>query len=358
MVRDLISNLKQSGSPVLLTGHTGFKGTWMTLLLEKLGIEVFGYSLEPTESSLYTRLNRADKIVEVFDDIRNVNNLNSFFLRVKPKYVIHMAAQPLVRVSYEQPIETFEINVMGTINVINASILSGNVDTIGIVTTDKVYQNNNLGRRFKESDPLGGFDPYSASKVATESVVKSWINIQKTKGGPKLLSLRAGNVIGGGDLAHDRIIPDLVRGIISSSSVEIRNPHSTRPWQHVLDPLKGYIGLLEHTLQTGESLAMNFGPREASLSVEQVVIRSRECWSDISENKDQTFLETKQSLVQFAESENLDLNSSLASSLLGWNPKWDQYESIERTLKWWHSVECKKMDAETLCVSEVEEALS
>lgn len=354
MVRDIISNLKESGSSVLLTGHTGFKGTWMTLLLESLGIEVFGYSLPPTESSLYTRLKRADKIVEVFDDIRNKNNLNAFFSQVKPKYVIHMAAQPLVRVSYEKPIETFEINVMGTINVINAANLSDSVDTIGIVTTDKVYQNNNLGRRFVESDPLLGLDPYSASKVAAESVVKSWINIQKARGGPKLLSLRAGNVIGGGDLAHDRIIPDLVRGIASNSSVEIRNPLSTRPWQHVLDPLIGYllgISKVSSGLVLQEN-ALNFGPTEPSYSVEQLLIIINENFPGLIKYKLRE-LEIK----GVEESRLLDLDSGLAAKTLGWTPAWSQRQAIIATLKWWRDTEIGALTAQKATEGDIEKLI-
>ena len=351
MVGELISNLKKGGSSVLLTGHTGFKGTWMTLLLERLGIEVFGYSLEPTESSLFARLNRTNKIVEVFDDIRNVNKLNSFLASVKPKYVIHMAAQPLVRISYEQPIETFDINVMGTINVINASILSGSVDTIGIVTTDKVYENKNLGRKFIESDPLQGSDPYSASKVAAESVVKSWINIQKAKGGPKLLSLRAGNVIGGGDLAHDRLIPDLVRGMNSESLVEIRNPLSTRPWQHVLDPLIGYLCGVSK-VSSGFLLkenALNFGPTESSYSVRKLVSIIDECFPEIVKCK---FKDFESSDVN--EAILLDLDSELAATTLGWRPAWSQKQAIIATFKWWQDVEKNMLSAQRATDNDIE----
>jgi CDP-glucose 4,6-dehydratase len=354
MVRDLISNLKQSDSSVLLTGHTGFKGTWMTLLLERLGIEVFGYSLQPTESSLYNRLGRVGKIVEVFDDIRNQDKLNSFFSSVKPKYVIHMAAQPLVRVSYEQPIETFEINVMGTINVINASILTGGVDTIGIVTTDKVYQNNNLGRRFTESDPLQGLDPYSASKVAAESVVKSWINIQKVKGGPQLVSLRAGTVIGGGDLAHDRIIPDLVRGVISNSLVEIRNPLSTRPWQHVLDPLFGYL-LGISKVSSGFPIkenAINFGPTEPSYSVEQLIDIIEKNFPGVVKYKFRDFEEN-----DVKESVFLDLDSELARNTLGWTPVWSQEQAIIATFKWWQVITNKKLSAQLSIEKDIEKLI-
>lgn len=350
--------LKGLKGPILVTGHTGFKGTWLTLLLEGLDIPVVGLSQQPLEKSLFNKLKRRGLLNEEFGDIRDRKLVETVFEKFKPSAVIHMAAQPLVSEGYKNPILTFETNVIGTANILDIGVRSDEMLGIVSVTTDKVYRNTESGAKFKEQDPLEGKDPYSASKVGSEASIVAWQQISKINGGPPICSARAGNVIGGGDYTEGRLMTDISNSLINGTGLEIRNFKSNRPWQHVLDPLKGYIGLLEHALKTGESIAMNFGPKEASLSVEQVVIRSREFWSDISNSKDQTFLETKQGLVQFAESENLDLNSSLATSLLGWNPKWDQYESIERTLKWWHSVECKKMDAEALCLSEVEEALS
>jgi CDP-glucose 4,6-dehydratase len=350
--------LKGLKGPILVTGHTGFKGTWLTLLLECLDIPVVGLSQQPLENSLFNKLSRRGLLNEEFGDIRDRKLVETVFEKFKPSAVIHMAAQPLVSEGYRSPILTFETNVIGTANILDIGVRSDGVSGIVSVTTDKVYRNNESGIKFKEQDPLEGKDPYSASKVGSEASIAAWQQISKINGGPPICSARAGNVIGGGDYTEGRLMKDISNSLINDMALEVRNFKSNRPWQHVLDPLRGYIGLLEHTLRTGESIAMNFGPREASLSVEQVVIKSREFWSDITDTKDQTFLETKQSLVQFAESENLDLDSSLAASLLGWNPKWDQYESIERTLKWWHSVECKKMDVEALCVSEVEEALS
>ena len=330
-----MSALKQVDGPIMVTGHTGFKGTWMTLLLEQLGLEVVGYSLPPTDSSLYQKLNRTGKIPEVFGDVRNEKELNGFFLDVKPKYVIHMAAQSLVIESYARPEETFDINVMGTVNVLNASSKSGSVKTIGVVTTDKVYKNNNLGRKFIESDPLEGNDPYSASKVAAESVVKAWNNLRVKDGGPIILALRAGNVIGGGDLAENRIMPDVVRSMISGEAVTARNPNSTRPWQHVLDPLFGYLLAILNSKNTQSDwpLTFNFGPIEPSLSVTELLEIVESNFSGLIKiNFPATELKTN------IESQYLDLNSNLAREILLWEPAWSQKEAIISTINWWQRV--------------------
>ena len=335
MAKDLISNLKLSGSSFLVTGHTGFKGTWLTLLLEELGFEVFGYSLEPTETSLYTRLQRTNKIVEVFADIRDEKKLNDFFADLKPSFVVHMAAQPLVLESYKKPKETFDVNVMGTANILSASFNSKSVKAVGIVTTDKVYRNNNIEQRFIETDPLEGNDPYSASKVATESVVNAWNSIFKGSNGPELVSLRAGNVIGGGDFAENRIMPDIVRGIISGESIRIRNLLSSRPWQHVLDPLHGYLLGIASAVSEPEfsKKAYNFGPSEPSYSVGQLLkIIESEFPKLISYSSDDG------SNTKHYESKLLDLDSSLAKNNLGWEPVWSQKSAIISTIKWWKEV--------------------
>ena len=335
MANTFMSVLKQVDGPIMVTGHTGFKGTWMTMLLEKLGLEVVGYSLPPTNSSLFQKLNRTGKIPEVFGDIRNEKELNSFFLSVKPKYVIHMAAQSLVIKSYVRPEETFSINVMGTINVLNASLKSGSVKTIGVVTTDKVYKNNNSGCQFVESDPLGGKDPYSASKVAAESVIEAWNNLRIKNGGPVILALRAGNVIGGGDLSENRIMPDIVRSMISGKEVAVRNPTSTRPWQHVLDPLFGYLIAILNSknTQNNRPLAFNFGPTEPSFSVQELL--------EIIEGNFPGLIKINyrtSELISNLESRFLDLNSNLAKEELFWEPAWSQKDAIISTINWWQRV--------------------
>ena len=227
--------------PVLVTGHTGFKGTWLTLLLEKLGVEVIGYSLEPEKDSLYARIGREGMISEKFADVRNFTAVQKFVDITKPVAVIHLAAQPLVLESFRSPRETFDTNVMGTVNLLESAFKSESVLAFLAITTDKVYKNENKGLAFKESDALAGKDPYSASKVGSEAAVDAWQQISKSLGGPRVTAIRAGNVIGGGDWAKNRLVPDLIRGFKSGSKTIIRNPRSLRPWQHVLEPLSGYL---------------------------------------------------------------------------------------------------------------------
>jgi CDP-glucose 4,6-dehydratase len=249
--------LRALSGPVLVTGHSGFKGTWLTLLLEKLGIEVVGFSLSPEKDSLFDRASRTGAISEVFADIRDYERLNSYINSVKPSAIIHMAAQPLVLESYRLPKDTFDVNVMGTVNVLDSAFNTDSVKAVIVVTTDKVYRNDNSGLAFIESDPLEGKDPYSASKVGTEAVVAAWQQIQRTSGGPKVVAVRAGNVIGGGDWGDSRLLPDLIRSFSSGQKMTVRNPASTRPWQHVLDPLSGYISTLEAVLNDEKITSIN-----------------------------------------------------------------------------------------------------
>ena len=338
MLNKAISTLRNSPGPILITGHTGFKGTWLTLLLEELGIATVGYSLSEEDNSMYQRLNRRGKIPEVFGDISDTEKLQNFFVTTKPSFVLHMAAQSLVLESYKNPAKTFETNVMGTVNVINAAFNIKSVEAVGIVTTDKVYRNNNDGKRFRESDPLEGKDPYSASKVAAESVAQAWRQIQKIDGGPRLVSLRAGNVIGGGDLAANRIIPDLIRGIISKEIVEIRNIDSTRPWQHVLDPVLGYLLALVEIKNQNNSNSYNFGPIDSSFSVYKLL--------EIVNFNFPNRINTKISVSTFSELESkfLDLDSTLANRNLNWSPLWTQEKAIIATFNWWFNLLDKKMD--------------
>jgi CDP-glucose 4,6-dehydratase len=270
-----LKKLKNLDRPVMITGHTGFKGTWLTLLLESQGIEVSGLSLRPEEDSLFSRLERSGKIHEQFLDIRDFNSVNSLINSVKPSVIFHMAAQPLVLQSYTDPRGTFETNVMGTANILES--VSGLTDRSYVVaiTTDKVYENLETGRKFKEEDKLHGKDPYSASKVGTESVVAAWKNIWTANNSHKICSVRAGNVIGGGDFAKARLIPDIIRGIQQKTSIEIRNPASSRPWQHVLDPLFGYVSSAVALIDNVKLDAVNFGPSEKSLTVEDVITIAR-----------------------------------------------------------------------------------
>jgi CDP-glucose 4,6-dehydratase len=332
MENPLGQRLRELPGPLLLTGHTGFKGTWMTFLLEHLNIPVVGYSLPAEVDSLYDRAERMGDIPEAFADIRDYKAFERFVDLHKPSTIIHMAAQPLVLKSYESPRETFDVNVMGTVNVLDIAFKRDFVKAIIVVTTDKVYRNDNSGRAFVETDPLEGKDPYSASKVGTEAVVSAWRQIAKVSGGPKVVSVRAGNVVGGGDFAENRIIPDLIRGVISRNPVEIRNPESIRPWQHVLDPLSGYILLLESLISKGEvrESTLNFGPNQEKVSVSRIVEIGCLFFPDTLLANLNDF-----SNKDFVEATVLTLNNSKSLSTLEWQPKWDQEESISKTFEWW-----------------------
>lgn len=333
MKSHLGAELKQLSGPVMVTGHTGFKGTWLTLLLEKLGVPVVGYSLEPSNDSLFAKLGRLGKIPEAFQDVRDSSSLARFMEVQKPSVVLHMAAQSLVLNSYQSPKETFEINSQGTVNVLDSAFNQCGIKVIGVVTTDKVYKNDNSGHRFIESDPLSGKDPYSASKVAAEAAVAAWQQISKVSGGPKIIALRAGNVIGGGDWAKNRLIPDLAISYLSKKEVVVRSPNSRRPWQHVLDPLCGYLMALEDSLKNSSVDAYNFGPKEESISVLSLIEILAKIW-----NSDFNYKLLPETHEIEKEAKILQLNSSLATNKLGWDPVFSQIEAIERTGTWWEQI--------------------
>ena len=338
--------------PILVTGHTGFKGTWLTLLLEKMGLEVVGISLPAHEDSLFTRLNRIGKIPESFTDIRDFEQTQKKIAEYAPSVVFHMAAQPLVLNSYKSPRETFDTNVMGTANVLDSCFHTDSVKAVIAITTDKVYKNTNSNKRFVEKDSRAGKDPYSASKVGSEAVIAAWQQIALVNGGPRVISVRAGNVIGGGDFAENRLLPDLIRGFSANIPVLVRNPNSTRPWQHVLDPLNGYINALAHTLEGGKEEAFNFGPKEESLAVSEVVKMASHVWgSNAKTLLDKEVIENKESLT-------LQLDSSLANSVLGWEPRWNQENAIVSTVQWWKKVLLDNEDPVSVCQSDIETLLN
>ena len=351
MRNSLISSLKSIKDPVLVTGHTGFKGTWLTMLLEHFGVEVFGLSLPADPESLFTRAMRLGKIEEDFFDIRDEDKLNNFFKRIKPRIIIHLAAQSLVLESYKNPKNTFDVNVGGLINVLNAFGQTDFSEVIIVSTTDKVYENNGNSRAFKENDPLRGKDPYSASKVAAENAIFAWRELLKNNSSKKILTARAGNVIGGGDFSENRLIPDLVRSFSTNSNVEIRNPNSTRPWQHVLDPLIGYLSMVDNTLSGNKLEVLNFGPSERSLSVKEVVKIATENWqskSKIAYNENFSEL----------EAQTLELDSSLSREKLGWKPVWTQQEAVVESISWWKDVLMRGVDVQQRCTSDISKYLN
>lgn len=323
-----LKHFKAFHGPVLVTGHTGFKGTWLTLILEKLGIEIVGFSLAPESNNLFCKLDREGKIVESFADLRDAQEISKFIKSVKPALVFHLAAQPLVLDSYSNPRETFEVNVMGTVNLFEACKDSPNLKAILTTTTDKVYSNSNSQKRFKEEDPLFGKDPYSASKVAVENVITAYSNIFSQNSDLRIASLRSGNVIGGGDISKNRLIPDLIRAFSSNKKAQIRNPSSTRPWQHVLDPLYGYLLSAEALLNGEDFKTINFGPSDKSLTVQEVAEISARTWGNTAE------FEVVQEDSDI-EAKTLELDSSFAHKLLDWQPMCSQEESVIRAVKWW-----------------------
>ncbi len=344
--------LRELPGPVLITGHTGFKGTWLTLLLERLEVPVIGLSLPAQPHSLYERAGRLGAMTEEFLDIRDFESVRNFMSKHKPSAIIHMAAQPLVLESYESPRLTFETNVMGTVNVLDSAFATASVEGVIVVTTDKVYRNDNSGNKFVESDALAGKDPYSASKVGTESTVAAWQQISKVTNGPKVVSVRAGNVIGGGDWAENRLLPDLVRGFSTDTVVKVRNAKSTRPWQHVLDPLVGYVMALESALAGDKLTAMNFGPDSDSISVSEVVEISREIWPR------PVSVEFADQSEEGLEAIALQLSSDLAVSTLNWSCAWNQRESVEATIGWWNKVLNDSVSPLLACASDIEFALT
>jgi len=314
----------------LVTGHTGFKGAWLCLLLSHRGHQVSGLSMDAKAGSLFEKARIQNCMNEnIACDIRDFTSVNKSFKSVNPDVVIHLAAQSLVRESYRDPATTFETNVIGTINVLRASQGLDNLKAQLIVTTDKVYKDLKTDGSYKESDPLGGDDPYSASKamadIATQSWLKSFENV------PTSIA-RAGNVIGGGDICEDRLIPDLITSLINKSTPQLRYPNSVRPWQHVLDCLNGYLLLINHMINHKETGAWNFGPTDTqSKTVAEVTERSGALWGT-----DATWKQTPG--IHPKESVNLLLDSSKAREQLGWVDKLSFEESLDWTIGWYLEV--------------------
>lgn len=321
------------GKRVFITGHTGFKGSWMTFWLNKMGANIAGFALAPDKSpNLFDLLNLKDCCESHIEDIRNSNAIKKRILDFKPDIIFHLAAQPIVIRSYEEPIYTWETNVMGTIHLLEACKELKNQCSVIIVTTDKVYENKEWHYGYRENDRLGGYDPYSSSKAAAELVVSSWRrSFFKQPSNIRLASARAGNVIGGGDWTDNRIIPDIFRYKEKNLSIPVRNPNAVRPWQHILESLHGYLTLAKllhsHNDEQYQS-SFNFGPdKNAIQSVEQLLNAAAKI-TDIS-------WENTQKKGQLHEATLLTLSTEKASKLLNWNPKWDFETSIQRTISWY-----------------------
>jgi len=321
------------GRRVLLTGHTGFKGGWLALWLKGLGAQLTGLALPPpTNPSLFEMARVAEGMNSHFQDIRDAAGIAALMAKTQPEVVFHLAAQPLVRRSYADPLETYSTNVMGTANLLEAvRTASPATRAIVVVTTDKCYENREWVWGYRESDPLGGHDPYSASKAATELVAASYAKSYFSgPGAPALATARAGNVIGGGDWAADRLLPDLIRACESGQDLSIRYPQAIRPWQHVLDPLAGYLRLAERLLEQGHAFAgaWNFGPAEGNLKpVSWIADHFLAAWHT----------STAWQRVEGAELHEagiLKLDWSKAAHLLGWRPSMSIETAIERVVEW------------------------
>ncbi len=315
---------------VLLTGHTGFKGSWLALWLQALGARATGIALPPEQPQNHWDLLNLE-MPSVMLDIRDGAALRRIVKETRPEIVFHLAAQALVRRSYCDPVGTFETNVIGTINLLEACRAEPGIRAIVVVTSDKCYANRECIWSYREGDALGGHDPYSASKAAAELAVASYRNAFFSKPGSTLVATaRAGNVIGGGDWSEDRLVPDIVRATIAGRSLELRCPQSTRPWQHVLEPLAGYL-LLGQRLLEGQSEfadAWNFGPsEEANQRVLEVVEGLQRYWPELAWHQSNT--------QQPHEATYLHLDSTKARRLLGWRPKWNLPKSLEITASWY-----------------------
>ena len=333
------------GKRVLVTGHTGFKGSWLCEWLLSLGAEVYGFALPPpTRPALYGQLKLSDRIkADIRGDIRDLKSVLSAVRKAKPDFVFHLAAQPLVRYSYAHPIETFDANVMGTANLLEAvriwsrKLAKGRTCSVVCITTDKVYENNETGRPFNETDPFGGYDPYSASKGACEIVISSYRrSFFNDPANPVwVASARAGNVIGGGDWAHDRIVPDCMRALFRGKSIPVRNKVSTRPWQHVLEPLSGYLTLgtaLDSRTRFSEyASGFNFGPHpKANRTVKELVEEILKSFAGKWEDKSDPYAVHEAGLL------NLDIRK--ARRILGWKPQWNFETTVRNTVTWYNSV--------------------
>ena len=322
------------GKRVFLTGHTGFKGSWLSLWLQSLGAELTGFALAPpTHPSLFDEANVATGMMSILGDVRDLVALQAALDKARPEIVIHMAAQPLVRYSYQNPVETYAVNVMGTVHLLEAVRHTPSVRAVVNVTTDKCYENKEWHWGYREDEPMGGFDPYSNSKGCSELVTRAYRQsfFQAGASSVALASARAGNVIGGGDWAADRLVPDILRALEKKQTASIRNPNATRPWQHVLEPLSGYLSLAKKlfTSQTQTfAEAYNFGPREEDAKPVQWIVKNVcAAWGNTAQWEQQAGEHPH-------EAHYLKLDISKAKARLGWQPRWSLDAALAKIVEW------------------------
>jgi len=340
-----INHLFWKNRKVLLTGHTGFKGSWLSLWLQRMGANVIGYSLPPpTTPNLFELANLEKKIVSIIGDIRDLKNIQTVIADHQPEIVFHLAAQSLVAYSYENPVETYSTNVMGTINVLESVRLSKCARVVIIVTSDKCYRNNEWIWGYREDEPMGGYDPYSSSKGCAELITAAYRNSYFSKINTavdheaNIATARAGNVIGGGDWAENRLIPDIMKAVMEGRVVVIRNPDAVRPWQHVLEPLSGYLILGERLWSQGKNYAeaWNFGPHDKDAKPVSWVVE----W--VTKNWGEGARWELDHHRHPHEAKILKLDSSKAKAFLEWSPKWDIPTALEKTVEWYKSYKLGK----------------
>jgi len=328
-----------SGRRVLVTGHTGFKGSWLCLWLQELGAQVVGYALAPpTTPSLFEVARVGDNMVSLLGDVRDDERLRAAVAEHKPEIVIHLAAQPLVRLSYADPVVTYATNVMGTVHLLEAVRRVGGVRAVINVTSDKCYENREWVWGYRENEPMGGYDPYSNSKGCSELITAAYRSSFFNpccygEHGTALASARAGNVIGGGDWARDRLVPDIMNAFLAGRPVDIRNPHAIRPWQHVLEPLHGYLLLAEKLWHDGSAFAegWNFGPMETDgQPVQWIVERLAQTWGRGARWAHDTAAQPHEAVC-------LKLDCSKARTRLGWRPQWSIGRSLDEIVSWYQA---------------------
>ena len=340
------------GKRVFLTGHTGFKGSWLSLWLQSMGAELHGLSLEPpTTPNLFSASQVADGMANsTIGDIRDLATVQKAMRASQADIVIHMAAQPLVRLSYAEPVETYATNVMGTVHLLEAARHTSSVKAIVVVTTDKCYENNEWAWGYREIEPMGGHDPYSNSKGCAELVTSAFRRSFLQGQGISVATARAGNVIGGGDWATDRLVPDILRAFEKNHPVAIRNPYATRPWQHVLEPLSGYLSLAENLYTNGQAFAegWNFGPKDDDARAVQWIVEhmatswgSRASWQQDGGTHPH-------------EANYLKLDISKAKARLGWQPRWPLASALEH-ITTWHQAWLAHEDMKKLCLAQIEQ---
>ena len=340
-----------SGKKILVTGHTGFKGSWLCLWLQRLGAEVVGYALEPpTTTNLFQLAQVENNMISIIDDIRDREKLINVIKTHKPEVVFHLAAQPLVRKSYANPVATFETNVMGTVNLLEAIRFSESVRVVVNITSDKCYENKEWSWGYREIDSMGGYDPYSCSKGCSELVTNSFRQSYFKEKKIYLASARAGNVIGGGDWAEDRLIPDIIKSLINREPISIRNPFAIRPWQHVLEPLNGYMMLAEAMWKHGEKYAeaWNFGPDDNHvITVGEITNKLTKLWKENSEIKDDSSKQPYEAML-------LKLDCSKAKIRLGWYPKLSLQDTLMWTMDWYKEFVLKNEDMKKVTLKQIE----